>query len=136
MRPNDPFDDDDPFDDIFRDLERMMDEMLGATAHGSPFTTAQRSGLGSPTDAHIDIHETENEIRVAADIPGVEKEAISLQCDGSRLRIEATGDQREYDEHVRLPTRVDPNSAEATYNNGILEVKFDQANGTAEIDLS
>lgn len=136
MRPNDPFDDDDPFDDIFRELERMMDEMMGDTAHGSPFITAQSSDLSPSTDAHIDVHETENEIRIVADILGVEKEAISLQCDGSRLRIEATGDQREYDEHVRLSTRVDPDSAEATYNNGILEVKFDQADDTAEIDLS
>jgi len=51
------------------------------------------------------------------------------------LTIRARTDYREYDERVTLPTRVDEHSATATYNNGVLEVVFDYAQDSADIDL-
>ncbi|KPN30526.1 hypothetical protein SY89_01261 [Halolamina pelagica] len=37
---------------------------------------------------------------------------------------------------MRLPTRVDEHSAEATFNNGVLEVSFEKSDDAADIDLA
>jgi HSP20 family protein len=125
---------DDPFDEFFEEIERMMNEMMEGNAefrfeHGSD---APQNGSA---DVHFDVHETDESVRVVADVPGVEKEAIDLKCDGTTLYVDATGDGREYRERVDLPTRVDEHSADATYNNGVLEVAFDRAEDSTSIDI-
>ncbi|MFB6304832.1 MAG: Hsp20/alpha crystallin family protein [Haloferacaceae archaeon] len=113
---------DDPFGDIFDEIERMMNEMAG-------------DGSGFGTETHVDVHDEGDRLRLVADLPGVEKEAIDLQCDGETLTISASGPQTQYDERVRLPTRVDEHSASATFNNGVLQVTFDKRDDSADIDL-
>ncbi|MFB6219401.1 MAG: Hsp20/alpha crystallin family protein [Halobacteriaceae archaeon] len=120
-------DSDDPFDDFFDEIERMMNDIWEADR---PAATA---GFGD--DVHVDVHETPDEVRVVADIPGVAKEDLSLQCDGETLTVSAASDRREFDERLRLPARVDADSASATFNNGVLEVVFDRVE-SADIDLA
>src|SRR6056297_1692328 len=122
---------DDPFDDLFREIERMMNDVIGQGDVDVGFEND--AGFGS--DTHVDVHETDEEVRVIADIPGVEKEDIDLQCDGTVLTIGAASERRTYDDRVTLPSRVDEHTADATYNNGVLEVVFDQADDSADIDL-
>ncbi len=124
---------DDPFDDIFREIERVMNEMMGGNFDmdvemGGP------AGFGDHT--HVDVQETDGEVRAVADLPGVDKEDIKLTCDGEVLTISATSDHRDYDERVRLPATVDEHSASATYNNGVLEVVMDRADGSTNIDVN
>ena len=121
---------DDPFDDIFREIERMMNDVMGT---GPDFDARSGSGFGS--DTHVDIFETDEEIRVVADLPGVEKDDITLTCDGTTLTVSAVTDRREYDERIRLPDSVDEHSAKATYNNGVLEVILSRDDGSAAIDV-
>ena len=123
---------DDPFDELFRELERVMNEMMGGNANVR-VNTGQPNGFGE--DTHVDIHERDNEIRVIADLPGVDKDDIGLQCDGRTLTIRAGNDRREYDEHIELPAAVDERSAEATYNNGVLEIVFDREQRSSNIDV-
>jgi len=122
---------DDPFDDLFREIERMMNEMMGDTVDG-PIEPTDPTGF--TTDTHVDVHETDEEVRVVADLPGVAKEDISLQCDGEVLTISAATDAREYDERIRLPASVNEHTASATYNNGVLEVVLEKAD-SASISL-
>jgi len=128
---------DDPFDDLFREIERMMNEMMGDDfdmhVERNGANGGGQTGFGSET--HVDVHESEDVVRVIADLPGVEKNGIDLKCDGEMLTISASSDHREYDERVRLPTQVDEHSASATYNNGVLEVQFDKAEDSADIDV-
>ena len=123
---------DDPFEDLFREIERMMNEMMGGSTDVR-VSTGHDAGFGS--DTHVDIHEHEDEIRVIADLPGVDKDAIQLQCDGTVLTISAKNDRREYDERIELPARVDERTADATYNNGVLEVVFDREDRSSEINV-
>jgi HSP20 family protein len=123
--------DDDPFDEVFREIERLMDEMMGVDAE---IETAIDAGGGD--DTHADVHEYDDQITVIADLPGVEKNDIDLKCDGRIVSIRAANDSRSYEERVQLPARVDEHSAEATYNNGVLEVTFDRAEDSADIDVS
>ena len=123
----------DPFDEFFDEIERMMNEMFGGNAefrfeHG-------RERTQSGYDVHLDIHETDDELRIIADMPGVEKEDIDLKCDGETLTLDAVGNERTYSERVSLPTPVDEHTASATYNNGVLEVVFERASGSTSIDI-
>ena len=125
---------DEPFDDLFREIERMMNEMMsGADANfQSNVNTGASAGFGA--DTHVDVHDTE-EIRGVADLPGVEKEHIDLECDGKALTISGRSDHREYDERIALPRRVNEHTANATYNNGVLEVVFEPAEKSSGISL-
>jgi HSP20 family protein len=112
---------DDPFGDIFDEIERMMN---GFGDDG-----------GFTTETHVDVQDLGDELRLVADLPGVEKEGLELQCDGETLTVSAAGDRREYDERVRLPVRVDEHSASATFNNGVLTVTLRKIEDGASIDL-
>ena len=125
-------DDEDPFDEMFREIERLMDEMMGVDADIRTSASVDAGG----SDTHADVHEYDDRITVIADLPGVAKSDIDLKCDGRVVSIHAASDARSYDERVRLPARVDEHSAEATYNNGVLEVTFDRAEDSADIDVS
>jgi len=121
---------DDPFDDFFEEIERMMNDMINdATVGGASTTDA------AGADIHLDVYEEDDRLRVVADIPGVTREDIDLKCDGEVLTLDASG-AREYHERVRLPAAVDEHSAQASHNNGILEVSFDRVDDSANIDLS
>ncbi|ARS89260.1 Hsp20/alpha crystallin family protein [Natrarchaeobaculum aegyptiacum] len=126
---------DEPFDDLFREIERMMNEMMNGPGQNPGFDSPGGTENGFGTDTHVDIHETDDEIRVIADLPGVEKDQIDLECDGEVLTISAGTEHRQYDERVSLPTRVNEHTASATYNNGVLEVVFDPAEQSSDISL-
>lgn len=115
---------DDPFRDIFDEIERMMGDFSGGF---------DDSGFADET--HVDVLDEGDTLRLVADLPGVEKGDVSLQCDGEVLTIEAVSDQRHYQERITLPARVDEHSAEATFNNGVLEVSFEKVVDSADIDL-
>ncbi len=124
-----PFDDrDDPFDEFFDEIERMMNSMTGVE-------TDVGGDAGFGADTHVDIYEEGDTVRLVADLPGVEKESLDLQCDGEVLTIRASTDGRETTERVQLPVRVDEHSADATFNNGVLQVTFDRIEDSAEIDV-
>ena len=118
---------DDTIDDIFSEIERMMEEMTSGVGSGD-------AGFGS--DAHVSIYETEDRLRVVADMPGARKDDISIKCDGRHITVSASTDVSDYKERIELPTRVDEHSASATFNNGVLEITFDRADRSADIDLS
>ena len=114
---------DDPFGDIFDEIERMMNEMAGAG------DTAREAG----TDVHVSTYHDDETVRVVADLPGVDENAIDLKCDGETLTLALT--DRHAEERIRLPTRVDEHSADASFNNGVLQVTFDALTDSADIDL-
>ncbi|TYT63164.1 Hsp20/alpha crystallin family protein [Natrialba swarupiae] len=126
---------DEPFDDLFREIERMMNEMMNGADANVNFDSANTAENGFGMDTHVDIHETDSEIRVVADLPGVEKDHIDLECDGKTLTISAGSDHHQYDERISLPQRVNEHTASATYNNGVLEVVFEPAEESSDISL-
>jgi HSP20 family protein len=113
---------DDPFGDIFDEIERMMNEVTG-------------DDTGFASETHVDVFDESDTVRLVADLPGVEKDAIDLKCDGEVITVSAASDRREYDERIRLPARVDEHSATASFNNGVLQVTFDKVEDSAAIDV-
>uniref|UniRef100_A0A7J2TIJ6 Hsp20/alpha crystallin family protein n=1 Tax=Archaeoglobus fulgidus TaxID=2234 RepID=A0A7J2TIJ6_ARCFL len=80
----------------------------------------------------VDVIETDNEIQVIAEMPGVKKEDIELKATERSLEIKAEGETRKYHEVVNLPAEVDPDSAKARYNNGVLEVILQKKAGSGK----
>ena len=80
-----------------------------------------------PTDAReplVDVNEDAENVRVVAELPGVEKKDIQMKCAEDLLTISVSTPSRKYRKEVELPTAVDPDTSKATYNNGVLEITF------------
>jgi HSP20 family protein len=61
-------------------------------------------------------------VKVVAELPGVEKPDISLECDGQKLTLKVDTDKRRYYKELELPVEVDPDTSKASYKNGVLEL--------------
>jgi HSP20 family protein len=61
-------------------------------------------------------------LKVVAEMPGVQKENFELQATEDSLAIRAKNGDRIYDTTVPLNTPVVPDTAKASYRNGVLEV--------------
>lgn len=137
---------DDVMDDLFRQMEEMMKEIeergtLGPFIYG--FSMSKKPGedkfeireFGNirprageikldKREPLVDVIDSKGEIRVIAEMPGVEKKDINVSVirGGRGLRIEAKTGDREYSTVVDLPAAVESKESRATYKNGVLEV--------------
>jgi HSP20 family protein len=75
----------------------------------------------------VDIVETNTEIRVVAELPGVEKTDIKLHGTEDSLTISVDTPQYKYYKEVTLPAKVKVKDAKSTYKNGVLEVVIPKA---------
>ncbi len=70
----------------------------------------------------VDVLETDGEVKVIAELPGVEKENIKLHGTEKTFTISVDTPQRKYYKEVATPTEIDPKQAKSAYRNGVLEV--------------
>lgn len=70
----------------------------------------------------VDVITLEKDIKVIAELPGVQKEEIKVKVSENMLTISADTPQRKFFKEIELPAKVEPRKAKSTYNNGILEV--------------
>ena len=165
----------DPFfgdiDDMFREMEKMMDEELknftqkvpkeyvkerklpdGSTVKelgpfvygysmkigpdGKPeiqeFGNIKKGLKGAPQvreerEPLVDIVETNGEVHVVAELPGVEKSDIKLHGTDDSLTISVDTPQIKYYKEVDLPVKVKVKEANSSYKNGVLEVVLPKA---------
>ena len=75
----------------------------------------------------VDIVETNSEVRVVAELPGVEKTDIKLHGTEDSLTVSVNTPQTKYYKEVALPTKVKVKEAKSSYKNGVLEVAFPKA---------
>lgn len=70
------------------------------------------------------IDEKNHELNITAEMPGISKEDIELNATEKEIIIKAETSARKYYKFIPSPSPVDPDSANAKYNNGVLEVTF------------
>lgn len=71
----------------------------------------------------VDVLDYDNEIIVVAELPGVDKDKIKVKVKDNKLIIKAENKKKYYKE-IELPAKVKPETAKASYKNGVLEVRI------------
>ena len=130
----------DPFrnmSDIQGEVNRLFDGFLGRPAV---------SGAGSAVRTWapvLDMHETENEVVLNFELPGVSEKDVALSITGDLLTLkgERTVNREfkddnayhaervygKFERSVQLPMPVQSEKVKATYRDGVLEVKLPKA---------
>jgi HSP20 family protein len=70
----------------------------------------------------VDIIETNGEVHILVELPGVEKKDIKLHGTEDVLSISVDTPQRKYSKEVALPAKVKVKEAKTQYKNGVLEI--------------
>ena len=70
----------------------------------------------------VDVVDTDGEIRIVVELPGVEKTDIKLHGTEDSLEISVDTPQSKYYKEAKLPAKVKVKEAKSTYKNGVLEV--------------
>jgi len=69
-----------------------------------------------------DVINTDGEVRVIVELPGVEKKDIKLSGTEDKLTISVDTPERKYFKEVELPAKVDSKKVTSKYKNGVLDV--------------
>lgn len=77
----------------------------------------------------VDVIETNGEIHVVVELPGVDKKEINLHGTEDTLTISVDNSQRKYYKEIRLPAKVKVKEARSAYKNGVLEVTLPKIGG-------
>jgi HSP20 family protein len=126
----------DPFLSLHREMNRLFDDVFRGA--GLPAAETQGQGGGTFVNASMNVSETENEIRLTAELPGVTEQDIDISLDDDVLTIRGEkkferADDKEnfhfversygtFQRSLRLPFPVDPEQVQASFENGVLTV--------------
>jgi len=75
----------------------------------------------------VDVIETDGEVHVVAELPGVDKKDIKLHGTEETLTISVDTSEHKYYKEVALPANVKVKEAKSEYKNGVLEITLPKA---------
>ena len=93
----------------------------------SPFSSRgffTRPLVSSEREPLADVTNTDKEVKVVVEMPGVSKENIKVNVYDNSLEVTTTGTDRKYHEVIEIPPETDIETVTSTYKNGILEIAF------------
>ena len=132
------------FNDLMAEMESQFTTLLEGIETTPLLPAKELRGRVIPAlrgDLRVDVREHDDEVVVVADLPGVEKDDVSLQLmDPRTLQIscERRGELEEkaegyymrergfgsLDRLIRLPVDVTESGGSASFKNGVLEVRL------------
>lgn len=127
----------DPFTAFRDEMNRTFDDFFAAV--GFPLLASRTGAPGLMVmTPQMDVSETDKEIQVVAELPGLDADDIELTLDGDVLTIRGEkATQREEDDRdyhvmersegafsrsIRLPFEVDPGQIQAVFKDGVLTI--------------
>jgi len=139
--------------DPISSLQRELNQLLEGFFDDSPFKFAERGGAALMAPK-LDISETDKELHITAELPGLKEEDIDVEFAGDYVKIRGEKkDERDEKEHnfhrversfgmfervVPISAQVDREKAQATYKNGVLTItlpKTESAPSTQKITV-
>ena len=75
--------------------------------------------------SQVDVDRANNTVRVIVELPGLAKESIRITGTETSIRVTASNELRNIDTEIPVSAKVDPKTARATYNNGVLDVTLE-----------
>lgn len=125
----------DPFLNFRREVDRMFDDFFRSGFGGGALSLADGRGFAPM----VDISETEKDIVITAEMPGLDEKDFEVSLSGDLLTIkgekkveheEKKGDSHymerrfgSFSRSVRLPFEVKDDNVEARYDKGVLSVR-------------
>ncbi len=73
----------------------------------------------------VDIMEEKDKYKIFIELPGVDKEKVELDVADTSVQVK-TKDEKKFYKMIELESAVDPDSAKASYKNGILTLELDK----------
>jgi HSP20 family protein len=127
--------DNDPFLAMRREMNRLFDDVFDGFGLPSAFGPVLRQMPAAPK---IDVSETDNEIQITAEMPGIDQNDVEVLLEDDRLIIRGEKKEEREDKdrnyHVRervqgafsrtlpLPFAPDPNQVKAEFRNGVMTI--------------
>ena len=122
---------DHPVMSLHRDINRLFDDIF--RGFFMPSLPSIGRSIGWP---RVELSENDKEIRVMAELPGLEEKDIEISLDDHQLVIrgekksETSDEERGYSERsygrferrIGLPSQIDEDKVEAAFRNGVLTV--------------
>ncbi len=75
----------------------------------------------------VDVFDEGDEILIVFELPGVAERDIHVELNGDVMAVEAKGNRHRYECETLLPASVDPGSAQQSYDNGYLQIRYAKA---------
>ena len=122
----------------FKALQDEMDRVFHAfSLPQMQWSTGEATGSGA-LGLRVDIGESDGEIQIKADLPGIAEDdvEVTLEDDMLRLRAEKKSEAEKSDKNwrvvershgvferaIRVPSGIDPDKVEASFEKGVLTV--------------
>ncbi|MBI1938981.1 MAG: Hsp20/alpha crystallin family protein [Ignavibacteriales bacterium] len=86
--------------------------------------TAKGPKVEEEREPLTDLFDEKEEIRIYAEMPGVNEDEIKLDLSGDILDLSARSRDRKYHKEILLPSKVKTETLTSNYKNGILEVRI------------
>jgi HSP20 family protein len=130
----------DPILSLHREMNRMFDDVLRTGMGGRGAGQDQGSGQAGFFTASMNVSETEKELRVTVELPGVSEQDIDVDLNDDVLTIrgekkfeDQRGGEKEdfhaveraygtFQRSLRLPFQANPDEVRASFQNGVLTI--------------
>lgn len=130
---------------IQREVDRVFESLFGWP---SDVATGSTRRVWAPV---LDMHETEDDLILSFELPGVTEKDISLSIAGDLLTLKGervfNRDPKDdsyrhveraygkFERSVQLPTAIEASKVKATYRDGVLEVRLSKAEEVKPKDI-
>jgi HSP20 family protein len=124
-----------PLFSMQKELSRLFDDFVGTENTGN--------GAVAAFSPRLDVHDTETELHISAEIPGIEEKDIEVSLKDGHLFIsgekksshEEKSEGRKYVERsygkfervLTLPENLKEDEVDAVFKNGVLEIRIPKA---------
>jgi len=125
-----------PFASFQREMNKLFDDFFGGFEL-SPWAPVERR-LTAAFTPHVDVSETDKEIKVSAELPGMDEKDIDVSLTRDTLTIKGEKKEEKEDKgkdyyrmersygsftrSVPLPVEVDTDKVQASFKKGVLEI--------------
>ena len=85
-------------------------------------TGTKEATIDTSREPLTDVNETDTEIAITVELPGVAKEDIDINVAETKVEVKVKTESRNYFKKIELSNEVQSKSSKATYTNGILDL--------------